>query len=194
MVVPPTAFTDLTDKAGLRTAMRRARRDYFSGLSPDVRIEREMALAFRVAALVAGDRIVGSYAAVRDEIDPRFIEAARIAFPRVTAEQLVFHACPRTALSPGYAGIGEPGADTPVVVPTAVLVPLVAVDLSGTRLGQGQGHYDRTLAALRATGRIVTIGLAWDIQIVSAIAADPWDQPLDWIATPERLVDCRAAR
>jgi 5-formyltetrahydrofolate cyclo-ligase len=87
-------------------------------------------------------------------------------------------------LSPGYRGIPEPRPDLPAVRPDVVLVPLVAADRNGHRLGQGGGHYDRTLAALRAQGPVLAIGLAWDMQIMPDIPASPWDQPLDAIATP----------
>jgi 5-formyltetrahydrofolate cyclo-ligase len=93
-------------------------------------------------------------------------------------------------LMPGLGGIPEPAADLPMVRPDLLLVPLLAVDRSGNRLGQGGGHYDRTLAALRATQPTIAIGLAWDVQLVDAVAAEPWDQPLDAIATPSAFLWC----
>lgn len=134
--------------------------------------------------------MLGSHAAAGDEIDPRPLEATaqalgwRIAFPRVADGPLSFHLVPRAALAPGYRGIAEPHADTPGVRPDVLLVPLLAADGDGNRLGQGGGHYDRTLAALRATGPLLAIGLCWDAQIVGRVPARHWDQPLDAIATP----------
>ena len=69
-----------------------------------------------------------------------------------------------------------------------------ATILSGVRLGQGRGYYDRALAALRRRQPVLAIGLAWECQIAPALVAEPWDMPLDMIATPQRLVDCRKSR
>jgi 5-formyltetrahydrofolate cyclo-ligase len=134
--------------------------------------------------------VLASYAALGDEIDPAQVEQAarafgwQIAYPRVTGEALAFHLAERAALHPGYKGLPEPDAATHMVRPDALLVPLLAADRAGNRLGQGAGHYDRTLAALRADGAPLAIGLAWDVQLADSIAAAPWDQPLDAVATP----------
>ncbi len=73
-----------------------------------------------------------------------------------------------------------------------MLVPLVAADRHGARIGHGKGHYDRALAHLREGGTVFTIGLAWAPQILDeAIPADPWDMPLDAIATPAEWIACR---
>ncbi len=109
-------------------------------------------------------------------------------------ERLRFFETTMSELSPGYAKIPEPPDGAPEATPDVILVPLVAVDCAGNRIGQGAGHYDRTLAALRPTRPIVTIGLAWEVQIVEKIPVDPWDIPLDYVATPYRLVDCRTRR
>ena len=78
--------------------------------------------------------------------------------------------------------------------PDVLLVPLLAVTLSGVRLGQGRGYYDRALAALRRRQHVLAIGLAWECQIAPTLMAEPWEMPLDMIATPQRLVDCRKSR
>ncbi len=70
------------------------------------------------------------------------------------------------------------------VTPSVVLVPLLAFDRRGFRLGYGGGHYDRTLAALRASGAIAAIGLAFDAQEVEEVPVGDHDQRLDWILTP----------
>ena len=73
-------------------------------------------------------------------------------------------------------------------------MPLLAATPAGVRLGQGGGYYDRTLATLRRNSRILAIGLAWDIQVTDALPCEDWDQPLDYIATPTRLVNCAQHR
>jgi 5-formyltetrahydrofolate cyclo-ligase len=67
----------------------------------------------------------------------------------------------------------------------------VGVDRQGNRIGQGAGHYDRALQSLRADGSPRTIGLAWDVQLVESVPADPWDQPLDYVITPSRTIEIR---
>lgn len=129
-------------------------------------------------------RLVAGYAAMRHEVDLRGFPGS-LAYPRRGDRGLTFHRCPRDRLAPGAGGIAEPSAADPVE-PDVVLVPLLAVDAAGNRLGQGGGHYDRALAALRARRRVVAVGIAWDVQVVAALPVDPWDQPLDAVATPTR--------
>ena len=84
---------------------------------------------------------------------------------------------------------GRSGAPqtSPEVYPDLILVPLVAIDRSGNRLGQGKGHYDRVLGRLREHGALL-VGVGWAVQMVEgAIPADPWDVPLDGFASPEGL-------
>lgn len=193
MVVPPTAFAAMT-KPEARAAARAVRRRFVAALPEHARAALERSLAARLHLF--GGQPMASYAAMGNEIDPHWADGLGLPllFPRVAGDVLAFHQAPRDALAPGFSGIAEPPAAHPARRPSIVLVPLVACDLSGSRIGQGAGHYDRTLAALRATGPLTAIGLAWEVQILPRISADWWDQPLDWIATPERLVDCHANR
>jgi len=69
-----------------------------------------------------------------------------------------------------------------------VLVPLVAFDLNGNRLGMGGGFYDATFAHLRkSTKRPKFIGLAWQNQLLDKLPSDPWDLPLDGVCTEQRF-------
>ena len=81
-------------------------------------------------------------------------------------------------------GIREPLPEAPEVVPRLLLVPLLAFDGAGYRLGYGGGFYDRTLAALRRAGSVTAIGLAFDEQEVDAVPRLAYDERLDWILTP----------
>ena len=187
----PNADPDILARKALRQQARAARAAFVGSLATPVRRAFESALATIVTPHLGPCGILGSFAAVGDEIDPAKVEAAakrlgwRTAFPRVTGEgPLAFHIADCSDLSPGYRGIPEPDPQAALAQPDVLLVPLVAADLSGNRLGQGGGHYDRTLAALRAQGPLLAIGLAWDMQIMTAIPAHPWDQLLDAIATP----------
>jgi 5-formyltetrahydrofolate cyclo-ligase len=186
MAVPPTS---MDDKQSLRAAMRQRRAAFVAGLDPEARSDAEHALAVLVAPLLQAARVVATYSAVGDEIDPHRVAAACLVYPRVVRRgcPLTFHAANRTHMRAGWAGILEPAADAPARAPDALLMPLLAVDPCGVRLGQGAGYYDLTLAGLPGA---LKIGLAWDVQVVEALRADPWDVPLDWIATPTRLIRC----
>jgi 5-formyltetrahydrofolate cyclo-ligase len=86
----------------------------------------------------------------------------------------------------------QPPATAEALAPDVVLVPLVLGDRHGNRIGHGKGHYDRALSHLREAGNVFTIGIAWETQISGeTIAADPWDVPLDVIATPAEWIVCK---
>ncbi len=97
----------------------------------------------------------------------------------------------------GSAGTLEPADGAPELLPEIVLVPLLAFDATGHRLGQGGGHYDRTLAAMRGSGDpINAIGLAFAAQELPRLPATHHDQPLNWIVTEAsvRLITEAGAR
>ena len=73
------------------------------------------------------------------------------------------------------------------MLPERLIVPLLAFDSIGYRLGYGGGFYDRTLAKLRARGPVHAIGYAYAGQEVDAVPRESYDQPLDWLATEEFL-------
>ncbi len=191
-------------KPALRRMLRSDRAAFAAALSTAERTRLEGNLAARVLPLLRGAPVIGSYAAVGLELDPGPIEALltsphaaaapKTAFPLVTGCDLSFHIADWANLRPGVLGIPEPAATAPRVIPELLLVPLLAVTTAGVRLGQGGGYYDRTLRSLRAAGRITAIGLAWDVQVVDTLPRDPWDEVLDWVATPTRLVDCAKQR
>jgi 5-formyltetrahydrofolate cyclo-ligase len=87
------------------------------------------------------------------------------------------------ALEARSMGIAEPKPDKPVVVPDIVIVPLLAFDALGWRLGYGGGYYDRTLRALRACKPIVAVGIGYDEQAVDAVPHLDYDERLDWVLT-----------
>jgi 5-formyltetrahydrofolate cyclo-ligase len=108
--------------------------------------------------------------------------ALPVSGPRGTA--LVFRDWdPVLPTAAGRYGIQEPDASRPVIQPAVLLVPLLAFDRSGQRLGYGAGYYDRTLDALRARGPVVAVGVAFAAQEVAAVPCGPHDERLDWIVT-----------
>jgi len=140
--------------------------------------------------------IVAGYWAFREEADPRalMLELAAkghpLALPCVVARHtpLRFHLWRESdAMRVGAFGLTEPHADAEVVVPSVLLVPLLAFDAEGYRLGYGGGYYDRTLAVLRARGSVRAIGVAYAGQEVAALPHEAHDQRLDAILTEKGL-------
>lgn len=86
-------------------------------------------------------------------------------------------------LVPAGFGTHEPAEHAAPVTPMLLLVPLLAFDDAGFRLGYGAGYYDRTLHALRAAGEVCAVGVAFEAQRVDAVPREAHDQPLDWVVT-----------
>ena len=82
----------------------------------------------------------------------------------------------------------EPGPDKAVLTPRVLLVPLLAFDRAGYRLGYGGGFYDRTLAGLRAAWTALAVGLAFAGQEVALVPRDANDSRLDWIVTETEAI------
>ncbi len=95
---------------------------------------------------------------------------------------------PGAQMIPGRFGLPMPPETSPEVQPTHLIVPLIAFDRFGYRLGRGQGYYDRTLGMLRAQSRIIAIGVCYDGQELSAVPHDVYDQRLDWVVTEKRAL------
>lgn len=143
--------------------------------------------------------VVSGFAAIRDEINPAALmtwlhaEGFRLALPAMQGkgEPLLMRAwTPGDATSAAAWGIAEPLADKAAVDPDIVLVPLLAFDSRGYRLGYGGGFYDRTLAKLRAIKSVVAVGVAYDEQRVDAVPVESYDQRLDWVLTPSGPHHC----
>ena len=180
-------------KSEQRSAMRLARRDYAASLDAATRAALEEALADALEPLFAAATVVAAYAPVDGEISPLpgIMRAAwahlRVAFPSFADRdsRMTFRAGP--PVDPGPWGIVQPAAEAEILLPDLILMPLVAVDGAGNRIGMGKGHYDRAMPGLREAGARL-IGCGWGFQrIDQAIDADPWDIPLDGFASPDGL-------
>ena len=88
----------------------------------------------------------------------------------------------------GTWGIREPLAAAAVVEPDVVIVPLLAFDRRGHRIGYGAGYYDLTLAALRERKTIVAIGIAFAIQEIKAVPDKPGDARIDFVMTEQETI------
>lgn len=184
--------------------------DDILGLKRDLRTRQKARRAEALAALgvsvneglvkhgmaLLGDRepgYVSGYYPMEGEIWPLPLMAAlkakghSLALPVMQgkAELLVFRAwTPGDPLIPGVWGIRQPAPDRPEVLPDIVLVPLLAFDARGYRLGYGGGFYDRTVRALRSLKSILAVGLALDELEVDAVPHLDYDERLDWVLTP----------
>ena len=146
--------------------------------------------------LTPGDIIAG-YWPIKTEIDPRPLMAALANLGMATAlpatpkpeTPLIFHRWSEgDDVIAGLYGTSEPHPDAPVCYPQVLLVPLLAFDEAGYRLGYGGGFYDRSLAALRARGgRVMAMGIAYDAMQVAAVPIGPHDAKLDGILTESGL-------
>ncbi len=140
---------------------------------------------------------VSAYWPKGDELDPRpamTALAARghpIGLPVVVAPgaPLAFRRWQEgDELAPVGFGLHEPAAGRPELTPALLLVPLLAFDRAGGRLGYGGGFYDRTLARLRNAGRPVAVGLAYAGQERRGLPCTATDQRLDWIVTETETI------
>lgn len=93
----------------------------------------------------------------------------------------------------GGFGTRIPPDDAPEIMPAALIVPLLAFDRQGYRLGYGGGFYDRTLAQLSARGPVLAVGVAFAAQEVEAVPHDTHDMPLGWIVTEQGAIETAAA-
>jgi 5-formyltetrahydrofolate cyclo-ligase len=197
MVEPPHfASSDMIlfdDKRTLRSAMlawRAAlaegeRRAAAEGLLATLR--REM--PFETPAVVSG------FWPIKDEIDirPLLIElfnvGCQLALPVVQGrgKPLLFRAWrPGDPLEAGVFGTLQPSARRETLEPDALIVPLLACDEEGWRLGYGGGFYDRTLGGLRARRKVTAVGVGFNAQLVPEVPHGPDDQRLDWLLTDKR--------
>jgi 5-formyltetrahydrofolate cyclo-ligase len=166
--------------------------------------ERRMAAAARARALMEQQRVwqeaqaVLLFAPLPDELDvwplvgAALASGKQVALPRYASAASEYIACwvrePEKDLEVGQYGIREPNercAIAPLLRLDFILVPGVAFDLHGRRLGRGRGHYDRVLAAARGT----TCGVAFDEQIVREVPVEPHDIHLNCILTPTRWIE-----
>ena len=148
---------------------------------------------------LAPSRVVSGFSAIRDEIDPAALlqrllgEGHHLCLPVMQGKglPLVFRAwSPGDAMGKVQWGISEPLPDKPVREPDVVLVPLLAFDTQGFRLGYGGGFFDRTLARLRAIKPVVAVGIAYDELKVDAVPHRSYDERLDWVLTPSGPQRC----
>jgi len=185
-----------------KAALRRSMRERRDALTAAERDEASAAAARHAVSLI--DRlgmkpaaVVAGYWPMRGEIDPRPALAALaargrpVALPVVIRKDapLVFRRwTPGDPLTRDAMGLECPGETMPAHEPEFLLVPLLAFDAKGHRLGYGAGFYDRTIAALRAKRRTAAFGYAYAMQQVSQVPAGAGDVRLDGIVTERDVI------
>jgi 5-formyltetrahydrofolate cyclo-ligase len=188
----------LERKRDLRAQMKAVR----ATLSPARMAQAADALAGQGLAFLptlAPSTVVSGFASMPDELRAwpllRRLHRDRhpLCLPVIQGKgtPLIFRAwAPGDAMNQAVWGISEPKADKAQLEPDVLLVPLLAFDAAGWRLGYGGGYYDRTLRGLRARKRIVAVGLAYDEQHIDAVPHLDYDERLDWVLTPSGPIRC----
>jgi 5-formyltetrahydrofolate cyclo-ligase len=183
----------------LRTRLRGERRS----LPADDRLRASAEIAARLGALreLVGGGTLGTYLPTDGELDPNHGLAElrrrgwRPYLPTIGRQRSMRFAewTTSTDLVANRFGIAEPdvgdGERIDAVALDVVIVPCVAVDPSGNRLGFGAGYYDRALAGvLDGSAGPVRIGVAYDAAVVDELAPRPWDVPVNLIVTERRVL------
>ena len=160
----------------------------------------ENASALFNQAVAAKDKLVGAYWPIGDEFDVRYLiadilkDGGGIALPVAskTTRQMQFAPWDGKAdLIKGDWGIYVPKTDERVE-PDILLVPFLAFDRKGYRLGRGGGHYDATIAALRGKKEILAVGVGYAAQaVLFNLPVEPHDERLDMVITPQGVHDFR---
>jgi 5-formyltetrahydrofolate cyclo-ligase len=215
----------LFEKAGLRRRQIQLREDLDPGQAKDWSQQMvghllrspQLSLIIGSAANRTGEAsseplAIGLYVAMRQEADFEaawpILEQARlaIALPRMIRQDglatLEFRAAPagselRHHLKPAGLGVLELDDESMVVEPALIILPGLAFDQSGNRLGWGKGYYDHYLARRLAdlsTKRPLLIGAAYPNQILPAVPAGPADIPVDFLLTPSGIMETSTNR
>jgi 5-formyltetrahydrofolate cyclo-ligase len=184
-------------KAELRRAGQ-ARRD---ALPAEMRKAAAEAIAARAFPLtIVPSVIVSGFMPLKSEVNPlplmrKLADAgARLALPAVAGrgKPLIMRSWQWSEpLVPGVWGIREPGPAAATVEPDIVLVPLLAFDRSGHRVGYGAGYYDLTITQLRVNKQIAAVGIAFAAQEVETVPRTAFDAQLDLVLTENETIDLR---
>ena len=142
--------------------------------------------------------VIAGYAACRGELDvwplmqDLFVKNYQLALPCVeqpNAALMFRHWQPQDSLAEGAYNIKQPEVSAPIVMPTLLLVPLVAADIKRRRIGYGGGYYDRTIHQLKQSNpALVTIGIAHDFQLLDSVPSEAHDVSLDHLFTPTKHI------
>jgi 5-formyltetrahydrofolate cyclo-ligase len=184
-------------KSALRADMK-ARR---TGLGPGERAQgaRQIAALDLEALLGLHGQTISLFRSMGEELDtqPLLDRLCQLGYRTCLpvmqgrGKPLIFRAWkPGDPLATAIWGIEEPTADCPEVEPDVLLLPLLAFDRAGWRLGYGGGFFDRTLRQLRTRKPVRAIGLAFPSQEVDAVPHLDYDERIEAVLTPDGLIRC----
>jgi 5-formyltetrahydrofolate cyclo-ligase len=177
------------------------RRDALPAAERAKAAETIAARAFPLA--IEPGQIVSGFSPLRTEINPiplmrKLADAgAQLALPVVAGKgkPLIMRAWTfGEPLDSGVWGIREPKADAPEVAPDILLVPLLAFDRQGYRIGYGAGYYDMTIGKLRGIKPVVAVGIAFAAQEIASVPVTPRDVRLDLVLTEREIIDLRGSQ
>jgi 5-formyltetrahydrofolate cyclo-ligase len=196
----------MTQPAPVDTLKAQIRRDAIArrdALPPAERATAAAAIAARPLPVAAAPGVtVAGFSPLKSEINPvplmrAFADAAaQLALPVVAGRgrPLTMRAWRfGEPLDAGVWGIRQPKPEAPEVFPDILIVPLLAFDRAGNRIGYGAGYYDMTIARLRAMKPIVAIGLAFAAQEIDRVPVTDRDAALDLVLTEREAIDFRNA-
>src|SRR5215471_1667145 len=185
----------------LKAVLRRAAIARRDALPPAERMAAALSIAEQGLPVEVTPGIVASgFSPLKSEISPlpllrRLADAgASLALPVVAGrgQPLTMRAWSFGApLVSGIWGIREPPADAPEMFPDILIVPLLAFDRRGYRLGYGGGFYDRTIARLRTMKPVTAVGIAFAAQQFDEVPTTPRDERLDLVLTESGTIDFR---
>ena len=177
------------DKRNIRIKLGNERK----ALNKKYRSNRDALLSRKIADFVKKRRYIASYCSYNNEINPNtYLDINRLYFPKVKDNKM-FLCMPRTGFIKGYKGIKEPFGrflriDSKKI--DAIIVPGVAFDKRGYRVGYGMGFYDRFLKKFRG----LKIGVAYECCIVDHIDEDKHDIRMDYVISEKRNIICKLRR
>lgn len=161
----------------------------------------EAQLQFVGSAEFAAAGVIALYAPIRNEVETEelhrlsLMAGKKVLYPAVSGKGLIFRQVfADEDLRKGAFGIMEPKDSCRVVDPAEadlIVVPGVAFDKSGRRIGYGKGYYDKALHSLEEMGKLV--GICFEFQLVEEIVSEPHDVLMDRVVTEQRLITCRVS-
>jgi 5-formyltetrahydrofolate cyclo-ligase len=185
----PTELLKIKTEARVLAKLRRAEAAASNGLAAAEAVSGRVSKLLDCSpktTIVAGYWPIGTELDVRHTLSHLDLIGFGCALPVVVAkgEPLTFRTwTPQVPMERSGLGILAPAATVPEVDPDVLLVPLLAFDRAGYRLGYGAGFYDRTLERLRRSKPVMAIGIGFAGQEVDNVPRDRYDQPLDWLVT-----------
>jgi 5-formyltetrahydrofolate cyclo-ligase len=195
-------MSDLEHIKDLKAALRRDAMARREALPTTDRVAAAQTIAARgLPVRIAPGNVVSGYSPLKSEISPMPLlrrcadDGAALALPVVVGRghPLIMRAWAFGApLASGVWGIRQPPPAAAEVFPDILIVPLLAFDRRGHRIGYGAGYYDMTLAKLRAMKTVTAIGIAFAAQEVDEVPTTSRDAPLDLVLTEREIIDVGA--